>query len=165
MGIGFGAIPYTYSRRARGVCTTLGWKTTSDSTAEALEVNVGLVVPLQLWPRERLGLEAGLQVGRSGVGVVSVVVVASGPPGGLHVVQHLNRACGHASMGEGGNGVRGNNRCLVLRMAFSAPASGLRGAAGYSSDASVFRVIPADHDSLPQRSNRGSAVRFFAVMA
>lgn len=63
-------------------------------TTEALEVDVRLVVPLQLRPRERLGLEAGLQVGRSGVGVVSVVVVTGGPPGGLHIVQHLSRQSG-----------------------------------------------------------------------
>lgn len=63
----------------------------SNTAAVALKVYVGLVIPLQLRSCERFGLEAGLQVCRAGVTVVSVFVVAGRPPGRLNVVQHLKK--------------------------------------------------------------------------
>lgn len=63
----------------------------SNTAAVALEVNVGLVIPLQLRSCEWFRLEAGLQVRRAGVAVVSVFVVAGGSTGRLNVVQHLKQ--------------------------------------------------------------------------
>ena len=60
-----------------------------NSSAVTLEVNVSVMVALQLRPRERVRLEAGLQIRRPCFPLFPLLVVAGLPPRRLHVVQHL----------------------------------------------------------------------------